>query len=508
MFPWSDRILHRLLGTSILAAGILIPMSCDAAPKVVKLLDPTQGPLQNVYPMNADVSKSKTSDSALIVQTNAGHDYPGISVVSPTGSWNLNDTPVVTMTVRNQSDRDIAVILSLENDDSDGKNGSSAEKVNLPAGQTGTLQMIAGTWYGKESDTFEPSRVARFNVMVDQSPEPATFSIVEIYASDVDHSVQHILESDYFANLKPFLGKGLNIGNTLEAPNEGEWGVRLEKGQLKLVREAGFDSIRLPVRWSAHASNQPPYRLEASFQRRVKEVVDDALNQGLQVLLNDHHYEKIFEEPAQHRERFLGLWRQIAAQYADYPPELAFEIMNEPHGEIDAEFWNALLLDVVSIIRERNPDRWIVIGPTGWNSVNDLPKLKLPQNDPKIALTFHYYSPMEVTHQGAPWLEKEADDWLGTQWTASNVQQTQVQLDFNKALTFGFDNNVPIYLGEFGVYEKAPMQTRVTWTRKVAGEAVRRKMGYAYWEFYSGFGLYDPVQKRWREPLKDAVLNP
>lgn len=508
MFPRSNRTLHPFLAAAFMIAGVFIPLGCVASPSYTVMLDPNQESLNKVYPINADVSKSETGAAELRVRTNAGHDYPGILVVPSTDAWDLTDTPMVTMTVRNRSDRPFDVILSLENQNSNGKDGASAEKLHLLAGETGTLQMVAGTWYGNENETFDPTSVARFSVMVDQDPESADFSIIEIYASDVDHPVRHILQSDYFANLKPFLGKGLNIGNTLEAPNEGEWGVKLEKGQLKLVREAGFDSIRLPVRWSAHASHQPPYRMEASFQRRVKEVVDDALTQGLQVLLNDHHYEKFFEEPGQHRERFLGFWRQIAAQYADYPPELAFEIMNEPHGKMDAAFWNELLADAVRIIRQSNPDRWIVIGPVEWNSVNALPTLVLPKNDPRIALTFHYYLPMEVTHQGAPWLEGDAKKWLGTEWTGSLIQRTRVQMDFNKALKFGFENKVPIYLGEFGVYEKAPMQTRVTWTRAIAAEAARRKMGYAYWEFYSGFGLYDPVQKRWRELLKDAVLNP
>lgn len=209
-----------------------------------------------------------------------------------------------------------------------------------------------------------------------------------------------------------------------------------------------------------------------------------------------------------HRDRFLEFWRQIASDYADYPPELAFEILNEAHGNLDAEIWNKLIADTTKIIRESNPDRWIVIGGVNWNSVTGLASLKLPENDPRIAVTFHYYSPMEVTHQGASWIEGDSSKWLGTTWTGSQEEQTQVQLDFNKALAFGYEHNVPIYLGEYGVYQEAAMDTRVTWTSAITRAAVERKMGYAYWEFYSMFGLYDPVTKSWREPLKAAVLKP
>src|SRR5262245_45593506 len=49
------------------------------------------------------------------------------------------------------------------------------------------------------------------------------------------------------------LGRGMNLGNALEAPQEGEWGVRLRAEYFSAIKKAGFTTIRLPVRWSAHA---------------------------------------------------------------------------------------------------------------------------------------------------------------------------------------------------------------------------------------------------------------
>ena len=42
--------------------------------------------------------------------------------------------------------------------------------------------------------------------------------------------------------------------------------------------------------------------------------------------------------------------------------------------------------------------------------------------------------------------------------------------------------------------------------RFVADAAVKRKMGFGYWEFCSGFGVYDAAAERWVQPLKDALL--
>src|SRR5947207_511543 len=57
------------------------------------------------------------------------------------------------------------------------------------------------------------------------------------------------------------LGRGINFGNALEAPSEGEWGMELKAEYFAAVRQAGFDSVRIPVRWSAHAGAAPPYAL-------------------------------------------------------------------------------------------------------------------------------------------------------------------------------------------------------------------------------------------------------
>jgi hypothetical protein len=55
------------------------------------------------------------------------------------------------------------------------------------------------------------------------------------------------------------LGRGVNLGNALEAPKEGEWGVTLREEYFHLIAEAGFDSVRIPIRWSAHAAlTEPP----------------------------------------------------------------------------------------------------------------------------------------------------------------------------------------------------------------------------------------------------------
>src|SRR5215216_4084405 len=58
------------------------------------------------------------------------------------------------------------------------------------------------------------------------------------------------------------LQRGVNMGNMLEAPDEGEWGLSVQEEYFDLIKEAGFDFIRLPVRWSTHVGPESSYTID------------------------------------------------------------------------------------------------------------------------------------------------------------------------------------------------------------------------------------------------------
>lgn len=209
-----------------------------------------------------------------------------------------------------------------------------------------------------------------------------------------------VLAAPFFRQLRPVFGRGVNLGNALEAPEEGQWGVVLKEEYFQKIHAAGFDSVRIPVRWSAHAGQSAPYRIDPKFFARVDWAIRQALRQRLTPVVNMHNYDEIFVEPDQHRGRFLALWRQIAEHYKDFPASLALELLNEPHAKLTAEKWNRLAAEAIVSVRRSNPTRQIVVGPVGWNSINELPKLELPEGDRHLVVTVHYYNPFQFTHQG------------------------------------------------------------------------------------------------------------
>ena len=304
---------------------------------------------------------------------------------------------------------------------------------------------------------------------------------------------------------KDAFGRGVNLGDALEAPNEGDWGVVVKEEYFDLIKDAGFDSVRIPMRWSAHADESAPYTIDPKFFARVDQVVDWALERDLQVVLNIHHYEQMATDPTAHRERFMALWKQIAEHYKDYPPALLFEPMNEPNGALDAKLWNSISADAVRVIRESNPERNLVIGGANWNAYDQLQYLELPEGDPQIIATFHYYLPFQFTHQNADWVEGSSA-WTGTTWDATDAEKAEITHHFDEVAVWAEAQDVPVLMGEFGAYSKADITSRALWTDFVAREAERHGFAWAYWEFCSGFGVYDKNAKQWNEPILKALI--
>lgn len=427
------------------------------------------------------------------------------------------------------------------------------------------------------------------------------------------------------------LGSGVNFGNALEAPNEGEWGLTLEGSYFDAVKAAGFKHIRLPVSWTNHASKSAPYTVDAGWLARVDWAVNQATQRGLKIVLNVHHYDELNTNPTAEETRYLAIWKQIAERYKNQPSSVYFEILNEPHDTFntDPEIWNKLLAKAITVIRQSNPTRPLIVGPMGWNALWNLPKLKLPA-DSKLIVTVHFYDPMSFTHQGADWVSPPpptgvvwdgttpdfAPGWQNWSWDSGlKFVESALEVTYNKgyagfylhndnpssdytqlafrtnapvnllvmckkdgtgkavntvagqtttvnlsecgnptgltdfflqnntpdpkgafrmdllelrgptktlslistaqsaiAEAFGFaqawgkQNNRPIYLGEFGAFEKADMDSRVRWTAAVRSEAEKHGFSWAYWEFGAGFGIYDRTAKQWRTPLLKALV--
>jgi endoglucanase len=298
---------------------------------------------------------------------------------------------------------------------------------------------------------------------------------------------------------------GVNLGNMLEAPKEGDWGETIHEDYFPTIKQAGFTLIRVPIRWAAHVGPAPDYTIDPAFLSRVDWVVAQAEKNNLQAILDYHNDDALMKDPDANEDRFVTIWKQIAEHYQSAPSSIAFELLNEPNGKLDAPRWNDLLAKTLAVVRVTNPTRIVVVGPASWNGIWMLPKLVLPDGDRNLLVTVHFYDPMTFTHQGASWIEG-SDKWLGNTWQGTDAEKLAVTQAFDKAAAWSSAHQRPMYLGEFGAFSKGDMDSRARWTAFVARTAESHGFPWTYWEFCSGFGVYDPQAHAWRQPLLDALI--
>ena len=335
----------------------------------------------------------------------------------------------------------------------------------------------------------------------------------------------------------PSFQRGINLGNRLDAPNEGDWGPVLEESDFPFIAARGFDHVRLPVRFSAHASAEYPYAVDADFILRVDWAIEQALSAGLSVVLDLHHYEELFTDPAAHQSRLIGIWEQLADHYVGFPSALAFEVVNEPQQNLDAQRYDALLDIVLPRIRALHPDRLIVIDSPDLGYALSLPDLE-PRMDPNLVVAVHIYTPTLFTFQGStvagsgydttgilfpgppavpiePAPEASTEDWA-RDWIAEyNSLPAEENPSGPAALNplfeamdaFMASTSVPIYLGEWGAGDGADPESRAHYTRAIRRAAESRGIGWCIWEDGNAYTLFDSERGEWTTPVVDALFD-
>lgn len=297
------------------------------------------------------------------------------------------------------------------------------------------------------------------------------------------------------------LGRGINIlgyDPIWKSPKD----ARFREGDFQRIRDAGFRHVRI---------NLHPFRdaeaggvLSDDYWKTLDWAIQQALEKKLAVVLDFHEFLEMAKDPQGKKAQFLAVWKQIADRYKNAPNTVLFELLNEPNGRLTPAVWNHLLREALAVVRKTNPHRTVIVGPGHWNNIELLEELDLPPDDQNILVTVHYYNPFPFTHQGTPWTEQK--DKLGVSWKGDEQERRAILRDFDRAQAWATKHRRPLYLGEFGAYDKADMPSRVRYLDFVAREAERRGWSWAYWQFDSDFILYDVRKGQWIKPLLDALI--
>ena len=296
----------------------------------------------------------------------------------------------------------------------------------------------------------------------------------------------------------------INLGGALEASNEGDWGYRIRVEDFALIKATGFDTVRIPVKWSAHARTDTPYTIDGLFLARVDTVVNQALARDLNVIIDVHHYDELATDPAGHLPRLYAIWDQLFLHFAGAPDSVMFEFLNEPNGEMTNRKVDEMNRVLLTRARSLHPDRWIIVGGSGWGHFEGLSKSR-PPYDRRVMTTFHFYAPFEFTHQGATWLDMDLP--TGMDW-GSAEDRAEITKTFDAVVDWRDRTGMPVFLGEFGVYTAAPADARARWTSFVRASAEARDIGWCHWDWATAFRVYDLETESWIAPMRDALITP
>jgi len=295
----------------------------------------------------------------------------------------------------------------------------------------------------------------------------------------------------------------MNMGNALEADNEGDWGYRIEARHFQYIKQAGFDTVRIPIKWDAHSQSHPPYLISRSFMERVKQVVRQAQANGLGVIINMHHYDDFIENPHAELPRYLAMWHQISTVFRQAPSTIYFELLNEPTRAISNAQLNQVYAQVLPLIRRTNPNRALIIGGNNWNSVESLSEIRWPR-DPNLVATFHDYGPHEFTHQGASWVDPPVA--VGRRWGHA---EDYADLRDTYAIAANFQSHVrlPILIGEFGVIDSVQGSQRAEWLYHRRRAIEQAGYSWCVWDFAGAFSTFDTARRQWHPDMLKALTN-
>ena len=321
-------------------------------------------------------------------------------------------------------------------------------------------------------------------------------TVLKTIASEDWDSMQNMTYSEPYPTAQQWNKDvvGWNLGNQFEcsAPNQdGEsedignpkgsidaetaWGNPVvTEAMIQAVKNAGFNAIRIPIRWQCHITNADAMSIDQDWIDRIKEVVDWCLKNDLKVIINAHHEKWLENYPTdeykvQNCEKLALLWKNIASAFADYDSRLAFAGTNEVHvkGEwgkpTDKNLavqnaYNQTFVDAVRATGGNNAKRHLIVQTYAcnpWFGINGgfiIPKDAEGNGNNYMSVEFHFYQPW--SYAGYPNTGDRYDYWGDAYKDAGKIpaENEKTMTDFfDKAVTTWSNQGLGIVIGEWGV---------------------------------------------------------
>ena len=343
------------------------------------------------------------------------------------------------------------------------------------------------------------------------------------------------------------MGRGINLGNVLSAPFEGDWAPAVEESYFEDIANVGFQSVRVPIRFDNQTTtlasvnytdgngnyigSPSDYTVNSTYLDRIEDVMGWALDKNLVAIIDvhgDHWFWESFDSSSTEYktgndrlaaiDRFKAIWTAIATRFQNSSEDLLFEIMNEAYFSMSASEVDDINTIMLSIIRQTNPTRNVIVtggGLNSWEAPSQMSSTFINSDNYLIA-TFHYYKPGAFTRSGE---EDQTDNDWGTQ-----TDKDSVDAHFNAVQSWAQSNGMAVLLGEFGAdnvcgydYENEicgdfggpDTASRVAYHKYIAEAAISRGFCFTVWDagHKSNKTIYNVSDRSWVVDIRNALLD-
>lgn len=331
--------------------------------------------------------------------------------------------------------------------------------------------------------------------------------------------------------------RGVNISHWLSQTEKRgtEREQYMQEKDFERIAGLGFDHVRIPIdeeqMWDERGNK------EAEAFRLLHQAISWSFDHGLRVIvdlhiLRSHHFntenKRLWEDPEAQRQ-FWHFWEQLSDELKRYPnDQLAYELLNEAVAE-NPEDWNHLIAEGIRTVRNKEPERKIVVGSNRWQQVYTFPDLRIPENDTNIILSFHFYEPFIITHYRASWNAMrtfegtlnypgmtidtaEYSRWDGEVLNILKEHNGDYSREvFEEKIGIAMDiarqYNLPLYCGEFGCFPTTPIALRQRVYADLIAVFDNYGIAWTHWNYKNDFPVVD---ERTLEPITDitAILIP
>ncbi len=337
--------------------------------------------------------------------------------------------------------------------------------------------------------------------------------------------------------------RGTNLSHWLSQSEErGEARQQhIQEDDFERLEQLGFDFVRIPIDeeqfWDEQGNKLPEAwdlltnALRLAGKHHLRAIVDLHI-------IRSHYFNAVNEggdtntlftsEEAQNQ--LINMWYQLSDVLKGFSNDsVAYEFMNEPVAK-EHEQWNQLVAKVHKALREREPQRTLVVGSNMWQSYETLKYLKVPEGDKNLVLSFHYYNPMILTHYGAWWtpigkykgkvnypgvlvskedyeaapdsLKKELEPYTTQVWNADKIRE-----DFKDAIEAAKKYGLQLFCGEWGVYEPVDRELAYKWTKDMLSVFDEYDIAWTTWCYDADFGFWDQKKNDYKDkPLVDLLM--